>query len=324
MHDSITRFVSRAAKTTVATSVCVAMLLADGQPARAAATVTQVGNTLNIAGTGADDTIWIVGVDGLAGIVTVNVDDLPMVAHHGVNHIQVDLFGGHNTLIMVQVHLEGNVTITAGNGENDIVLGHHKGYMPNLIWGHVSVVAGHGVNTLLLEESWIVGNASLGVGDGGNYILLGHADSPSDLGAVILGDLSVAAGAGDDRVEIVKSWLDGQTDIDSGAGDDEVILGTHYPTGSEIAGNVFAGDLSVTTGDGADGVGLTDNEVQGDTTITLGKDGDTLLLGAGAAFPPNTFHGKFTAHGNKGLDTLEDDPANFYAVAPVFVGFELP
>jgi hypothetical protein len=283
--------------------------------------VSQEGTTLIVDGTRGHDDVIIIGVDGHPGIVTVRFNDQPLVAHYGLTEIEVDLKGGNNKLAMVQVHMAGDVTVAADNGENLIILGLWK-YMPNLIWGNLSVTAGNGFNEIHLNESWIIGNATIECGDGGNDVILGHPDSPSDLAAVIFGDLTVATGTSGDLVEVDKSWISGQTLIDTWDGADTVILGTHYEIGSDIAGNVF-NDLVVATGDGGDEVGLTDNIVNGQTTIQTEDDNDVLLLGAGAAFPPNDFYGNFTAHGGGGLDTLDNDPGNFYAYPPQFHSFEL-
>jgi hypothetical protein len=155
-------------------------------------------------------------------------------------------------------------------------------------------------------------------------VVLGDADSPSDLGAVVLGNLLIETGAGDDLGEVVKSWIGGQTLIDTVDGDDTVILGTHYKTGSAIAGNVLDGDLLIDTGHGMDSVGLTDNEVSGNTSILTGHDNDELRVGDAPGFPANSFDSQFTAHGGSGVDTLNDDPGNFYAVPAQFQSFELP
>jgi hypothetical protein len=173
-----------------------------------------------------------------------------------------------------------------------------------------------------VEESWIMASATIEAGDGDNRVVLGRAESPSDLGAVVMGDLLVSTGGGYDRVEVAKCWLDGNVAIDTAAGDDIVILGTHYEPASAVAGNVFAGALDITTGEGADAVGLTDNEVYGDTVIELGDDDDALLLGAD--LPVNDFYGALTGRGDAGLDTLDNAPANYYDSPPHFHSFELP
>jgi len=85
---------------------------------------------------------------------------------------------------------------------------------------------------------------------------------------------------------------------------------------------VRAGALDIATGEGADAVGLTDNEVYGETVIELGDDDDALLLGAG--LPVNDFYDAFTGRGDAGQDSLYNDPANYYDSAPHFHSFELP
>jgi hypothetical protein len=299
-------------------------LLICSRPVVAAATVSQKGDTLFITGTRAADSVIVIGVDGHPGIVTVNVDDQPLVAHFGLANIAIDLQGGNNFLAVLQVHLAGDLTVAAADGDSFLLLGYHTKYMPNLIWGDLSVSLGHGDNEVLLQESWIISHATIATGDGANTVVLGEADSPSDLGAVVLGDLLIETGAGDDRVEVVKSWIGGQTLIDTVDGDDTVILGTHYATGSAIAGNLLEGDVLIATGDGLDGVGLTDNEVYGDTSILTGHDNDELRVGVAPGFPPNSFYSQFSAHGGSGLDMLNDDPGNSYAVPAQFQSFELP
>jgi hypothetical protein len=284
--------------------------------------VAMVGNTLVISSLdNRGHKIYIIGVEGKPGAMTVHFDDWDMQIFFDVQHIDVDFAGGANFLALYQVQVAGNVTIAAGDGDNELVLGRPP-YDPNLIWGDLSVVVGDGDSRVQLEESWIVGNATIEAGEGDNRVVLGRAESPSDLGAVVLGDLLVATAGGYDRVELAKCWLDGDVAIDTAAGDDIVILGTHYESASVVAGNVLAQALDIATGEGADVVGLTDNEVHGTTLIELGDDDDGLLLDAG--FPPNSFYDAFTARGDAGQDALEDDAANYYDSAPHFHSFELP
>jgi hypothetical protein len=285
-------------------------------------TVGMVGDTLVVSGEGnSGHKVYIIGVEGKPGAMTVHFDDWPMEIFFDVQHIAVDFAGGANFLALYQVHVAGNVSISAGDGDNELVLGRPL-YDPNLIWGDLSVVVGHGDSRVQVEESWIMGNATIEAGDGDNRVVLGRAKSPSDLGAVVMGDLLVTTGGGYDRVEVAKCWLDGNVAIDTAAGDDIVILGTHYEPASAVAGNVLAGALDIATGEGADAVGLTDNEVYGETVIELGDDDDALLLGAG--LPVNDFYDAFTGRGDAGQDTLDNDPANYYDFAPHFHSFELP
>jgi hypothetical protein len=279
-----------------------------------------VGDTLVISSARGSHKIYIIGVEGKPGALTVHVDDAPMQIFFDVQHIDVDIAGGSNFVAVYQVHVGGNVAVSAGV-DNELVLGRPT-YDPNLIGGNLLVALGNGDNKVRLEESWVLGNATIEAGDGDNRVILGRSDSPSDLGAVVLGDLFVATGGGPDRVEIAKCWLDGSVAIDTAAGDDAVILGTHYDPASAVAGNVFMGALAIATGAGEDAVGLTDNEVAGETDIQLGDDDDALLVGAGK--PANAFYAQFWAHGNAGQDTLENDAANYYEFNPHFQSFELP
>ena len=296
-------------------------LVADAQRA-GLASVAMVGDTLVISSLdNRGHKVYIIGVEGKPGAMTVHFDDWPMQIFFDVQHIDVDFAGGANFLALYQVHVAGNVTISAGDGDNELVVGRPP-YDPNLIGGDLSVIVGHGDSRVRLEESWILGNATIEAGDGDNRVVVGRAESPSDLGAVVLGDLLVSTGGGYDRVEVAKCWLDGNVAIDTAAGDDAVILGTHYEPASAVAGNVLAGALVIATGEGADSVGLTDNEVYGATEIELGDDDDGLLLGAG--LPANAFYDAFTARGNAGLDAVDNDPANYYDSAPHFHSFELP
>lgn len=296
-------------------------LTADPRPA-GLSSVEMIGDTLVISSLGnRGHKVYIIGVEGKPGAMTVHFDDSPMQIFFNVQHIDVDFDGGANFLAMYQVHVAGNVTVAAGDGDNELVVGRPP-YAPNLIGGDLSVVVGHGDSRVQVEESWILGGATIEAGDGDNRVVLGRAESLSDLGAVVLGDLQIATAGGYDGVELAKCWLDGDVAIDTGADPDFVILGTHYESASVVAGNVLAQALDITTGEGADAVGLTDNAVHGVTLIELGDDDDGLLLGAG--FPPNAFFDAFTARGDAGMDSLEDDAANYYDSAPHFQSFELP
>lgn len=292
-------------------------------PANAAVTVSQKGDTLYVNGTRANDLVVIIGVDGHPGNVTVKSDGQSMTAHHGFEHLVVNLGGGNNVLGLLQAHIPGNVTVNAGSGINELILG-YEFYMPNLIWGDLAVNCPNGVCEILLEQSWIVGDASFMLGGSGNNLEFGRSDLAADLAAVVFGDLTVNCGDGDDRIEIVKSWFGGAAEFQTAGGNDDVLLGTHYETGSPVAGNIFQGTLVINTGDGEDGVGLTDSAFGGDVEIETGNDDDDLYLGDAPGFPPNVFNGEVDAHGGGGQDFLNNDPGNTYANPPNFHSFELP
>jgi len=220
--------------------VGLAALLSTSHSAQAAATVSQKGDTLFITGTRAADSVIVIGVDGIRHRHGQCRRPAACGALRSCQHRHRPA-GGNNFLAVLQVHLAGDLTVAAADGDNFLLLGYHTKYMPNLIWGDLSVAVGHGDNEVLLQESWIISHATIAAGNGANAVVLGEADSPSDLGAVVLGDLLIETGAGDDRVELVKSWIGGQTLIDTVDGDDTVILGTHYDTGSAIAATCWKG-----------------------------------------------------------------------------------
>src|SRR4029450_301847 len=122
--------------------------------------------------------VYIIGVEGKPGAMTVHFDDWAMQIFFDVQHIDVDFAGGANFLALYQVHVAGNVTISAGDGDNELVLGRPL-YDPTLIGGDLSVVVCHGDSRVQLEESWIMGNATIEAGDGDNRVVLGRAESPS-------------------------------------------------------------------------------------------------------------------------------------------------
>lgn len=301
----------------------IVLLAVGAPPARAAVTVSQKGDTLYVSGNRVDDHIVIIGVDGKPGNVTVKPAGQPMTAHHGFQHLVINLGGGGNVLAMVQAHVPGNVTINSGSGSNALILG-HEWYMPNLIRGDLDVSCLNASCEVHLEQSWIVGNASFLLGDDGNNVQFGRNDLAADLAAVVFGDLTIDCGDGDDRIEVVKSWFGGDALFETAGGDDDVILGTQYATGSPIAGNIFEGNVGIYTGDGEDGVGLTDSTFGGDVEIETGNDDDDLYLGDEPAFPANDFFGDVDADGGGGQDFLNDDPGNNYASTPNFDHFELP
>jgi hypothetical protein len=297
-------------------------LTAGAQTASAGITVSKKGNTLYVNGTRGDEWVFITGVDGLPGVVTVQAEGQPMTAHFGFQNMSINMSGGYNGVVVVQVNLPGNLSIAGGNGTNEVHVGLER-YMPNLIWGNLNVNF-TGLNTIELEQTWILGAADFDLGDIGNQVVIGRADTMEDLGAVILGGLTVTGGEGHDQIEVAKSWIGGEALFETAGGDDHVILGTHYPTDSPIAGNVFDGNLGIYTGGGEDGVGLTDSTFNGDVEIETGNDDDELYLGDAPDFPPNDFSGDVYAHGGGGQDFLNDDPGNSYASNPEFHSFEDP
>jgi hypothetical protein len=292
------------------------------EPASAAVSVSQKGQTLYVTGTRSDEWVYIIGVDGEPGVITIQSAGQPMTAHFGFQNLSVNLGGGNNVVVIVQVNLPGSLWVNGGSGINELFVGLEK-YMPNLIWGDVNVSI-TGTSEIEMEQSWILGAANIDLGDAGNRVVIGRADTAEDLGAVILGGLTVETGAGADRIEVAKSWIVGGALFETAGGSDEVILGTHYETGSPVAGNIFDGNVTILTGAGEDGVGLTDCTFDDNVSIETGDDDDELYLGDEPEFPANSFAGEVDAHGGNGEDFLNDDPENAYADPPSFHSFELP
>ena len=346
MRHVLTKFANPIRKFATAAAV-IAVLLASGVSAQAASreegetiqplnqlktegvkrpprsSVEKVGDTLVVDCVGGPHTVYLIGVEGNPGAMTVHFDNWAMQFYDDVANIDVNFQGGANKLYVYQVNVPGNVDVSAGDGDNQFFLG-LPAYDPNFFGGDFLANVGNGTNWFRVEESWVFGDASILAGDGGNNFLFGKADSPSDLGAVVLGDLNISSGDDDDIVEITKCWMGGNVGIETNGGGDAIILGTNYENGSPIAGNVFNANVTLATGEGDDAIGMTDNTVHGDTLITMSQDDDELLIGDAPAFPANQFNGAFEAHGGSGTDAVNDDPGNSYAFAPEFFGFELP
>ena len=102
--------------TRIAAAICLATWLAGSQAALADyVDVTQVGSTLHIIGDETADFVAIVGANDTPGKFAVYIHPDPWI-YDGVEHINVDLAGGDNTLNMARIEIAGSVTVIAGNG----------------------------------------------------------------------------------------------------------------------------------------------------------------------------------------------------------------
>jgi hypothetical protein len=290
MHSPIANFIRRARRITTA-GVCLAACLAAAPSAQAAygVTVTQEGDTLYILGNDNSNSVGIIGSNKTPGTVGVFVVDVPWV-YKNVQNIHVDLQGGDNYLSMDGLDLDGDVTVMAGDGDDEF----------------------------RLEECYFYA-ALVDMGDGDNDIQFGSDTMTSGIGIPIV---SVETGAGGDRVSM-RGVECGDMTINTREGNDVVGVGASHASWMTIGCEV-AGDLVVETGRGADIVAIAATDVYGDTEIAMGRHDDTLLTANLGGSPHNEFFGAFTAHGGNGQDTLWDDPANVYHVAPQFQSFELP
>ena len=320
--------ISRALPTALA---CLATWIVVGHAALADnPEVMQAGDTLYILGDNSANTLTIVGAKDAVGKLAVYIHEDPWI-YEGVENIEIDLAGGDNELRMARIKIPGDLTVVADDGTNVVLLGRWKDYGTSFIQGDVSITTGNGNNGVKLEDNWVGGSVNVNSGDGINNVRIGAPFSPLSLGFIdtignsILGDLTLATGAGDDIVWIMKSSVLGHTQIVTAQGEDYVYLGfdpdvprsRDQRKGSPETSNTFLG-LTIETGNDGDYVGLKGNDLYMETTIEMGGGGDDLYLE-----DANRFNGALDAHGENGRDVLYDDPANYYAVPPVFNGFEL-
>jgi hypothetical protein len=241
--------------------------------------------------------------------------------YSGVQNIQVNLLGGNNFLGLYRFEVAGDVSVTAGDGNNQVYVGGVgvTGDARITIDGNLSVSTGAGLD-LVRVESCAIGSAMIDTGDADDWVLFGHhLDTSIFHPGTILGPLSVSTGAGNDLVAMIGAEP-GATVIDTADGDDWVLAGIGFEDGAwVIRGNELLG-FDVEAGTGNDFVVLVSNWSFGDVSILTGQQNDEVWLGGFGA--PNDFQGDVLADGGGGNDTLLDDAMNSYAFPLQSLSFE--
>lgn len=285
--------------------VVIAALWTGSSPVRAG--VTQDGDTLTILGRNVDDTLYIIGVEGAPGSVTVQLNDDDLSLYAGVAHISIDLNSGDNYAEILQINIAGNLTIVSEGDSNDAFIG-SEDYDPNFIGGDLLVSIGDTGDVVDVRETWIFGDATV---EAGNCLLrLGRRNESGDPSLVVLGNLAVNL---ESTIAFAsRVWAGGDTEIVGSSFAEGISLG------GDAAGCVFAGNLLVDLGGGIDSMQFVSSVVQGNTSLQLGKSADWLAFGF-----VNEFLGSFAADGGPGTDILLVDPDDVFHRRPQFKSFEL-
>jgi hypothetical protein len=233
--------------------------------------------------------------------------------------------------------LDGAGTALQAGGNVRVVLGNPRAFDVNeaefeaLTAGrHVSFVGGMGADTVTLSGALnIGGNVSANLGQGTNRFdsnLLGEGTNS------IGGTFTYAGGAGGDVVLLDVASIGRNVNValgESGGANQSLTVGAKGPAGVAVYGNVrvtsgsgadaiglarlyVGGSLNVLSGSGTDMVLMDDINVAGATLLDLGLGDDQLLVETqGGLGSSSSFGGKVTVKSGDGTDVVNlSDDAN--------------
>ncbi|MDW8223329.1 MAG: hypothetical protein RMJ82_10300 [Gemmatales bacterium] len=238
-----------------------------------------------------------------------------------LGNLRIDLGNGDNTVGLENLYVGGTTTVRALGGNDFLDIDTTLG-QPSFFKGNVSSTLGAGTNIVTGSTFGIGGNLSLTTGDDDDTINLANA--------TVAKNLLIAANDGDNNITITDSDVNGNiTRISTGVGDDDIELdssdfkrlfivagdGANNVDVGVAGGGVTAVSVSVTTGEGADTVNITDSDFQLASSVSTGDDDDTINV-SGSDFSPggltvdggagsnDTFTGLASSLGNNGLISL--------------------
>ncbi len=207
--------------------------------------VIQDGGQLTITGdsSGAksNDNVTITGTDPSKVDVT---HDGTTESFTDVTDITVNTKKGKDTVTVVDLDIEGDLSVNTGSGQDVVDFIGGEG----TIGGDLSVSTGTASDKVTLDTIIVGGITNVKLGD--------HKDTLIVSGSTFEGDLSINTGSGQDTVSISDSHI-----------------------GNSEAG----GDLSVSTGTASDKVTLDTIIVGGITNVKLGDHKDSLIV-SGSTF----------------------------------------
>ncbi|MCS7015130.1 MAG: hypothetical protein NZM42_03295 [Gemmatales bacterium] len=252
-----------------------------------------------------------------------NLNDVNGLSLSILGNLRIDLGAGHNTVGLENLYVGGTTTVRAADGNDTLDIDTTLG-QPSFFKGNVSSTLGAGTNIVTGSTFGIGGNLSLTTGDDDDTINLANA--------TVAKNLLIAANDGDNNITITDSDVNGNiTRISTGVGDDDIELdssdfkrlfivagdGANNVDVGVAGGGVTAVSVSVTTGEGADTVNITDSDFQLASSVSTGDDDDTinvsgsdflggLTVDGGAETSADTFNGLAAVFGNTGIITLID------------------
>lgn len=344
-----------------AVALCVSATLFNARSALAGyADVWQDGDTLYIQGDDDVNKVTIVGAAGTQGKLAVYIHKDPWI-YAGVEHIDIDLGHAGDTLQIAQVAIAGDLTISAGGGNDTVLIGGWQKYLANQIMGSVLITTDNGLDAVSVENTGVLGDVVIETGDHADQVVFGVPKASdwsysgvATVGTLIIGSLHVSTGEGADWLRISKSILSVAT-IDTAAGRDLVIVGDLVDDDLGVMdGPVGDKEIDDFTSTGRDGGSRTgDRGFQTDTQLAKqtppSVDLDELIVNTGAdgdglginnievdvdtaiemedgndelMIISSAFGGDFDAHGGHDNDTLWLSTSNDFESSPSFHSFE--
>lgn len=252
-----------------------------------------------------------------------NLNDVNGLSLSILGNLRIDLGAGDNTVGLENLYVGGTTTVRAADGNDTLDIDTTLG-QPSFFKGNVSSTLGDGTNIVTGSTFGIGGNLSLTTGDEDDTIEL--------VNATVAKNLLIAANDGLNDITITDSDVNGNiTRISTGADDDVIRLdssdfkrlfivagdGDNTVDVGVVGGGVTAVSVSVTTGEGADTVNITDSDFQLASSVSTGDDDDTinvsgsdflggLTVDGGDHTLADTFIGLALQFGNTGTITLID------------------
>jgi VCBS repeat-containing protein len=261
--------------------------------------ITQTASGLQVASTDSGAT----EINGGAG---------PFTASSTVKSISIALKGGNNTLQVgdpsgIPLDLTGSLVISATSGNNTITIANVQ------IGKGLSITAGRGNNIIVIGGTSTTSgqnpltDVDLGsVSVGTNLIVSAGSgnDAVSVVNVSVDGKLSIGVGSGDDDVSLMSSDKDSISKslvVSAGSGPDNVL----------IVGYTVDGNVMIDTRQGADTIGTFSDTFDHPVTVQGGGGSNTYLTNSSDF--PNTINGP-SPH----LQHLQNQPTNVLPSDAVF------
>jgi Ca2+-binding RTX toxin-like protein len=175
-------------------------------------------------------------------------------------HVLVDGGPGDDQLDLGDPSIDGTALMIGGAGNDRF------GIEGTLVDQGLTVRGGPGDDFVELFFATVVGELVIETSTGNDTVALRRVDA---------GALTVSTGHSADEVRILESSIDGNVRVAAGTGDDLVELGPEL---------VVGGSLEVALSDGTDVLTLVDIEVTGPATLHGGNGEDTLVDDGGNVF----------------------------------------
>ncbi len=283
--------------------LAVAAFALSAPAGQASVIVTASNGKLVVEGDGAADAVSLGGVPAI-GTLTVRLNAGPDVQFAGIRSIKVKLGPGDDTLNVHGLCIGGSLKAQMGEGDDAVIFD--------------TSLDGGG-----LLSTFIGGDVQVGMGgQSGDFLRITSSDATTSIH--IGGSLRIQTAA-DVDLKGVGSSHDLETgDITLGgdlAIDDPFSTKVDFDLNTVDLDNVnVGGATSIQVGDQEDSIEISNCHFAREVQVNLGEGNDSLSLHAGIFF--NQFDHAVVASGQKGDDTVDDDPLNNYATPPVFKKFE--